>query len=153
MYPCAAITLSPCGSDHTAEVVRGTTSNAFTCGGLGSGQQVEWRLLYQSNNFSAGSCPPLSTGPCSQGELGVAFTPSRPSDSQSVLTVDSTLVNNDVILTSGTLQCDESGTAVRCQLDYIGEYDFLKISILRLLRVTYYFPQDSDSVIYNFSII
>ena len=135
MHACAAIrlTLSPCGNDHTAEVVRGQTNNTFTCmtSSLGRAQQVDWRLFYQSYDYGAGSCPAVSTGnPCSQGELGAAFTPSRPSSTQSVMTLDPTLVNNDVILRSGTLQCADIDNAVRCQLDYIGEYECSVTSVM-----------------------
>ena len=117
------MTLSPCGSDNTAEVVQGKTDNTFTCSGLGSGQQVVWTLLYQTFSFSAGSCPAVSSGgSCAGGELGDAFTPSRTSSTESTLTVDATRLNNVVVIQLGTLKCADTSNEASCQTDYVGEY-------------------------------
>ena len=123
IHTCVGVTLSPCGSDNTAEVVRGKTDNIFTCSGLGSGQKVEWRLLHQTSVYNAGSCPAVSSGgSCAGGELGDAFTPSRTSSTESTLTVDVTRLNNVVIIQLGTLKCEDPSNEASCQTDYVGEY-------------------------------
>ena len=123
IHTCVGVTLSPCGSDNTAEVVRGKTDNIFTCSGLGSGQKVEWRLLYQTYVYNAGSCPAVSSGgSCTRGAAGAAFTPSRTSSTESTLTVDATRLNNVVVIQLGTLKCADTSNEASCQTDYVGEY-------------------------------
>ena len=117
------MTLSPCGSDNTAEVVQGKTDNTFTCSGLGSGQKVDWKLLYQTFAYIAGSCPAVSSGgSCTKGNLGTAFTPSRTSNTESTLTVDATRLDNVVVVQSGILKCADTSNEASCQTDYVGQY-------------------------------
>ncbi|XP_070184782.1 uncharacterized protein [Littorina saxatilis] len=115
---CTGVTVSPCGSDKTAEVVQGKTDNVFTCSGVSRGEAATWRWLYQSSTFTAGSCPG-NGGACTGGDLGIAFTPTRESSTSIRLNVNPTQLNNDVVVRSGVLRCATGNSQDSCQTDYI----------------------------------
>ncbi|XP_076457684.1 uncharacterized protein LOC143291615 [Babylonia areolata] len=108
------LTLSPCGSDHTAEVIHGKKDNSFTCSGLDREKEVTWNV----GSTIVGSCK--SGGNCSKGNLGDVFVPSRVSETKVKMVIDPTQLKVTTYLQEGTLRCFQSESSLaECQMDYI----------------------------------
>ncbi|XP_070201076.1 uncharacterized protein [Littorina saxatilis] len=118
VIPTFGVTVSPCGSDQTAEVIQNKADNTYTCSGVPVDREVTWTLLYQTSDFLAGNCP-INEGACTGGELGDDFTTSRVNSTAIRLTVNATGLDNDVVVRSGTLKCSSSNINDNCQTDYV----------------------------------
>lgn len=102
------------------EVVEGR-QNSVTCSGLLVQDTVMWVLLGQNNRkILLGYCPrPSATGVsmCSETNLE-QMTPSRTSDTESVLAIDFSTLDD---VNMGTLMCQINGTSTNatCQIDVV----------------------------------
>ncbi|XP_076457613.1 uncharacterized protein LOC143291572 isoform X2 [Babylonia areolata] len=115
------IRLSPCGLDKTAEVIQGRNTT-FTCSGLPHEKAMSWHVKSEMavSPYLVGSCGSRG-GECSQADLGKAFMPSRRSETETVVVVDPTQLNNKGLLKTGALECsaEGEGAAAGCQMDYV----------------------------------
>ena len=87
-----AVTLSPCGTDNTLELVENTASNQVTCTGFRASDTAVWRVLLPAdNNVALCAAPPGSSGPdtCLDA-IKPPLTASRTVSDRTSLTVDTT---------------------------------------------------------------
>ena len=123
------MTISPCvddgGNVAVAEVERGKTSR-FYCRGFQTTDTVQWGYVPDNGqDVSAGSCGPLNSNPqCTRGAVAPIFAASRPSNTESVMTVDPTLTTSgNNVVSGGTLGCKTSTDAATttCKMDLVSE--------------------------------
>ncbi|KAK7088918.1 hypothetical protein V1264_024578 [Littorina saxatilis] len=125
---CTGVSLDNCGGsneDKVAEVVRNATNNTFVCSTESQALSLEWRVLYPPNgDWGAGKCPPPQqdgVDTCSGKALFPAFIPKRTVSAHSMMTVNPTQMNNELLVTNSTLVCKvpSSNNEDRCMIDYI----------------------------------
>ena len=118
--------MSPCVNQYF-EVKEGERTNRLTCRGLTSQDTVDWFV----KGSSVGSCPPPSAGSSSDsctpdsGPVREVFRPSRTSNAESVLNVDTVVYGSTVVERGGSLECriaGGSGPYPSCQMDYVCEF-------------------------------
>ena len=134
------MTLSPCGTDNTLELVENTASNQVTCTGFMASDTAAWRLLLPADNGIA-----LCAAP--QGSSGnntcfnfikPPFTASRTVSDRTSLTVDTTneatygaLFKGTTVVCRMDTQTNEQGG--QCWKDLVGECSRLFSLLLCLI--------------------
>ena len=126
MFP--AVTLSPCGTDNTLELVENTASNKVTCTDFTASDTAVWRVLIPTDNNVALCAAPLgSSGPNTCiSFIKPPFTASRTVSDRTSLTVDTTdEAMYGLVFKGTTLVCridtqtnDQGG---QCRMDLVGE--------------------------------
>jgi hypothetical protein len=125
-----ALTLNNCGGDSidkVAEVVRGSSSNVFTCSGLSS-DAITWsiRRPSDSNDVTVSYCPNPTSGDSCGSESVSHFDASRTTSSFSTMTINPTDPSFDQANVAGTqLRCGDTssgGQSDSCTMDLISEY-------------------------------
>ena len=135
-----AVTLSPCGTDNTLELVENTASNQVTCTGFTASDIAVWRvLLPPDNNVANCAAPPGSSGPDTCiSYIKPPFTASRTVSDRTSLTVDTTneatygavFKGTTVVCRMDTQTNDQGG---QCRMDLVGECSRLFSLLLCLI--------------------
>ena len=124
----SAVTLSPCGTDNTLELVENTASNQVTCTGFTASDGVVWRVLIPGDsNVAVCAAPPGSSGPNTcVNYLKPPFTASRTVSDRTSLTVDTTdeatygvVFNGTTVVCRTNTQTNDQGD--QCRMDLVGE--------------------------------
>ena len=126
MFP--AVTLSPCGTDNTLELVENTASNQVTCTGFTASDTAVWRVLLPTDNqIAICAAPPGGSGPdtCINA-IKPPFTASRTVSDRTSLTVDTTdeatygvVFNGTTVVCRTNTQTNDQGD--QCRMDLVGE--------------------------------
>ena len=134
------MTLSPCGTDNTLELVENTASNQVTCTGFTASDWAVWRLLVPAdNNVATCAAPPGSSGPDTCiNYIKPPFTASRTVSDRTSLTVDTTneatygaLFKGTTVVCRMDTQTNEQGG--QCWMDLVGECSRLFSLLLCLI--------------------
>ena len=123
-----AVTLSPCGTDNTLELVENTASNQVTCTGFTASDTAVWRVLIPTDNqIATCAAPSGSSGPdtCINA-VKPPFTASRTVSDRTSLTVDTTDEATYGIVFKGTTLVCRTNTQTndqgdQCRMDLVGE--------------------------------
>ena len=123
-----AVTLSPCGTDNTLELVENTASNQVTCTGFTASDTAVWRVLLPSD-IRIALCVPLpgGSGPNTcVNYLKPPFTASRTVSDRTSLTVDTTNEATYGIVFKGTtvvcrIDTQTNSQGGQCRMDLVGE--------------------------------
>ena len=122
------MTLSPCGTDNTLELVENTASNQVTCTGFTASDTAAWRVLLPAdNNVAVCAAPPGNSGPNTcVNYLKPPFTASGTVSDRTSLTVDTTDEATYGVVFKGTTvicridnQTHDQGD--QCRMDLVGE--------------------------------
>ena len=135
-----AVTLSPCGTDYTLELVENTASNQVTCTGFTASDTAVWRVLLPADNQIA-LCAPLpgssGTNTCLDA-IKPPFTASRTVSDRTSLTVDTTdEATYGIVFKGTTLVCrtntQTNDQGYQCRMDLVGECSRLFFLLLCLI--------------------
>jgi hypothetical protein len=116
------VTLNNCGvdsDDKFAEILRGDSTNTFTCSQLGGATTLTWNIKSGTNEFTIYECN--ATG-CTNSGNTEAFSASwTQSNTENVMTIKPQLLTNKDFVSSYDLVCGIPQTTQRdsCPMDYV----------------------------------